>query len=207
LRYVRKDRRLFATVFVKCGLGLMGTNWVIIPVLGERVFPVFLGGGDAQRAGVIGMSILMASRGLGALLGPIVAGRWAGRRPHRLRVGILFGFAAGAVGYLLLAQANSMPAAFACLMLAHGGGSIIWVFSTTLLQVQTDDRFRGRVFSAEFAFNMLTMSTVSYAAGVMVDRGSTVQAAALATGAMLLVPLALWAIALRAFWPGAANEE
>ena len=38
--------------------------------------------------------------------------------------------------------------------LAHSGGSIAWVFSTTLLQKYTDDKFRGRVFSAEFAFMM-----------------------------------------------------
>jgi len=33
---------------------------------------------------------------------------------------------------------------------AHAGTSTNWVFSTTLVQVYTDDRFRGRVFSAEY---------------------------------------------------------
>jgi len=34
-----------------------------------------------------------------------------------------------------------------CAMLAHAGGSTVWVFSTTLLQLYTEDRFRGRVFA------------------------------------------------------------
>src|SRR5208282_5706265 len=48
--------------------------------------------------------------------------------------------------------------ASACAMIAHAGGSTVWVFSTTLLQLHTDDRFRGRVFSADLGFSMLTIA-------------------------------------------------
>ena len=36
-------------MLAKAGLGLMGTNWVILPILGERVFPVFAAGLDGNR--------------------------------------------------------------------------------------------------------------------------------------------------------------
>ena len=54
LRYVTRNRRLLATLLVKAGLGFMGTNWVILPVLGERNFPVLTSGLDpaaSQHAG------------------------------------------------------------------------------------------------------------------------------------------------------------
>jgi len=46
------------------------------------------------------MSLLMGARGVGALLGPLVGGYWAARKESRLRLGILVGFLANAVGYL-----------------------------------------------------------------------------------------------------------
>ena len=33
-------------MFVKCGLGLMGTNWVLLPIFGQKIFPISVGGLD-----------------------------------------------------------------------------------------------------------------------------------------------------------------
>ncbi|MCS6953223.1 MAG: MFS transporter [Bryobacterales bacterium] len=196
-RYVRSDARLVATLLVKAGLGLMGTNWVILPVLGERVFPVELGRLDPQRAGMLGMSLLMGARGIGALIGPILGSYWAGQQEPRLRKGILLGFLAGAAGYLALGAAPSLPAAAAAIIVAHAGGSLIWVFSTTLLQIHTDDRFRGRVFSADYAFFVVTMSSVTYLGGLLVDLGMSPQKLAALTGSSGLIPALAWTLALR----------
>src|SRR5262249_37520538 len=73
LRYVRGDRRLFATVLVKSGLAQMGVSWVLFTVMGQRVFPLRMMGLDPQRGAVLGMSMLMGARGLGALFGPLGA--------------------------------------------------------------------------------------------------------------------------------------
>lgn len=197
VRYVRRDTRMLVTMFVKCGLGLMGANWVILPLMGERVFPVRIAGLSAASGGMLGMSLLLGSRGVGALIGPLIGTMWAGYEEARLRLGILYGFVISAVGYFALGVASNLLLACAAVVLANAGGSTVWVFSTTLLQAQTDDRFRGRVFSAEFAFNMISMSTVSYLAGVFIDMGITTRAVALATGAIVLLPTLLWGAALR----------
>lgn len=198
-RYMVRDRRLLATLLIKGGLGLMGTNWVLLPIFGERVFPVRAERLGSQRAGMLGMSLLMGSRGVGALLGPLLSGYALGRRPEGLRLGILLGFLAGAAGYLALSRAPSLVWACAAVILAHMGGSTIWVFSTTLLQDQTEDRFRGRVFSADYALGSLTVSVVSYLAGVWIDVGVGVRTLAAATGLLSLVPAVLWALAQR-YW-------
>jgi MFS family permease len=195
VRYMARDRRILALLLVKAGLGLLGTHWVLLPIFGERIFPVKMA--DAARGAMLGMSVLMSARGIGALLGPVVAGYWAGRARPRLRRGILFGFAISGLGYLALALSPSLAPAVLAVAFAHGGGSIGWVFSTTLLQFQTDDRFRGRVFSADFAFMVLTMSIATYGCGALIDWGVPVRALALATAIVAVFPALGWMFAMR----------
>jgi MFS family permease len=197
VRYVRRDPKLLATLFVKGGLGFLGSNLVILPLLGERVFPLRLQGLDSQRAAMLGMSVLMGARGIGALIGPLVTVPWARQRDSRLRLGILLGFLAIFFGYTILGVAPTVWIACLGLILAHGGGSTIWVFSTTLLQKNTDDKFRGRVFSADMGLNTLMVSITSYLAGVFMDRGVAVREYALITGISLLAPACAWALGLR----------
>lgn len=104
-----------------------------------------------------------------------------------------------AVGYVALGAAGSLAFAALTLVLAHIGGSACWTASSTLLQKQTDDRFRGRVFSAEFAFSMLMVSISSFAAGQAVDRGIDVRMVAVATGVAMLIPAGAWLVAGRAW--------
>ena len=199
VRYVRRDPKLLATIFVKGGIGMMGANWVILPVLGERVFRVQIHGLSSEQAGALGMSTLLASRGFGAIGGSFLGGNFAGTDLARLRWITLAGFGMTAAGYIALGWAGSLTIAVLCLIVAHAGGSASWTTSTTLLQMQTEDRFRGRVFSAEFAFSMLTLAISSFAAGQALDRGIDVRSVAIATGVVALPPAAAWLIAGRAW--------
>jgi len=180
-------------VLVKGGIGLMGANWVILPVLGERVFPLKLGRISAQQAGTLGMSTLFASRGLGAIAGAFAAAGFAKSHPARLRWTILCGFLLAGAGYVALGTvASSLAVAAVTLMVAHSGGSACWTSSTTLLQQQTEDRFRGRVFSAEAAGMTLALSAASFAAGRLVDAGVDPRTVAIGTGVVALIPATLW---------------
>jgi hypothetical protein len=197
VRYIRSDPRLFATVFVKAGIGLLGANNVLLPILGERVFPVRLEGVDPGRGAVLGMSLLMGARGVGSLLGPLASGRWAGDRQSRLRLGILGGFLLAAAGYTVLGASASLVVAVLVVALAHAGSSTNWVFSTTLLQIYSEDRFRGRVFAADYGLCMLGISASSYLAGVALDLGVPVRTAASVMGIVMLLPVGVWAVTLR----------
>ena len=196
-RYIAADRRLLATVFVKCGIGFIGANNVLLPILGQREFPVAIGSLDAQRSATLGMSLLMGARGAGALIGPLIANKLAGDRHSGLRTGILIGFVLGSAGYLLLGFSQSLILAIAAVIVAHGGSSTNWVFSTTLLQLYTTDRFRGRVFAAEFGLCMLTISASSYLAGLAMDWGAPPRVVAMGIGAGMIFPVLGWTWALR----------
>jgi MFS family permease len=197
IRYIRNHRTLLPTVFAKAGELMIGPSWVIFTVLGAHEFAVHWRNVDAARGAMLGMSILLGGRGLGALVGPLVSARWAGRSDRRLQLGILFGYLTVAVGYGMLGSSRTVWMAAACAMLAHMGGSTVWVFSTTLLQLHTDDRFRGRVFSADLGFSMLTIAAGAYFCGRLLDAGVAARTVATWTGVVMLIPASLWTLAMR----------
>jgi hypothetical protein len=82
-------------------------------------------------------------------------------------------------------------------VLAHCGGSVVWVFSTTLLQRYSEDKFRGRVFAADLGFCMLGIAATSFLASVAIDAGVSVRTVAFCTGVAMLMPALAWFWALR----------
>ncbi len=202
IRYIRSHPTLLPTVFAKAGELMIGPSWVIFTVMGAREFAVHGHGISAAGGAMLGMSILLGGRGVGALVGPLVAARWADRSDQRLRWGILLGYLTISAGYCVLGASRSVWMAAACAMLAHAGGSIVWVFSTTLLQLHTEDRFRGRVFAADLGLGSLTFAVTAYLAGLFLDSGFSARTVATGTGLLMLVPATILALALRAK-PGA----
>jgi hypothetical protein len=126
-----------------------------------------------------------------------LAAPWAGHWKHRLEVAIFWGYLAAAAGYTLLGVSRHLWQACLCVMLAHSGGSIVWVFSTTLLHLQSDDKFRGRVFAADLGLCMFTIAAGAYLAGRFVDWGFAARNVASVAGMLMLIPAALWGISVR----------
>jgi hypothetical protein len=126
----------------------------------------------------------------------VISARWAGERDNRLRLGILLGYLTISAGYSLLGLSYSVWMAAACALLAHAGGSTVWVFSTTLLQIHTEDRFRGRVFAADLGLGSLSFAVTAYLAGRFLDSGFSAHKVAAGTGAIMLLPATLLAWSL-----------
>jgi len=196
IAYIRNHPVLVPAVFAKAGELMVGPSWVLFTVMGAREFAVRGHSIDAASGAILGMSILVGGRGIGALVGPLISARWAGQNDHRLRLGILLSYLTIALGYGLLGFSRNVWTAAACAMLAHSGGSTVWVFSTTLLQLHTEDRFRGRVFSADLGLASLTFATTAYLCGRLLDLGISAHAMAGGTGFFMLVPAGLLAWAL-----------
>ena len=189
-RYVRRHPHVAALMFVKTGWGLAGGVLLLLTIFGQRVFPV--AGSTAA-----GIGVLYGARGVGAAIGPITL-RWIlGQQPRTLRSAIGPAYFIVGAFYLALAWAPTLPIAALCVLLAHFGGSILWVFSTVLLQLEVPDRFRGRVFAAELAMVTLMSSISSYWTGYELDRaGWSPRAVSTALGALFFVPGILWLLIL-----------
>jgi len=197
VRYVRAHARLRATIFLKAGNLIIGPGWVLFTVMGQNEFAVRWRGMSPERSAFLGMSVLLGARGLGALLGPVLTAAWAGQVKHRLELAIFGGYLGAAAGYTLLGVSGHLWQACLCVMLAHFGSSIVWVFSTTLLQLQSDDKFRGRVFATDLGLCMFTIAAGAYLAGRFVDWGFAARNVASVAGMLMLIPATLWGLSVR----------
>ncbi|MEK6324238.1 MAG: MFS transporter [Acidobacteriota bacterium] len=161
-RYLKANPRVMALLLVKSGWGLGGGVLLLLTIYGKQIFPI-------GRDGAASIGWLYAARGFGALIGPIIAGLITSGEPRTMRKAISIAFFVSAAFYLLFAHSPAFSIALICVLGAHSGGSIQWVFSTTLLQMTVPDRFLGRVFALEMALLTLTMSVSTYVTGLGVD--------------------------------------
>jgi MFS family permease len=184
--YVRQRSHVGALMLVKTGWGLAGGVLLLLTIFGQRVFP--LAGGAAG-----GIGVLYAARGVGAALGPVLL-RWImGTQPQSLRRAIGPAFFTVGLFYVALAWAPTLWIAALCVLCAHFGGAILWVFSTVLLQMEVPDRFRGRVFATELALVTMMSSVSSYWTGHQLDAaGWSPRTLAFVLGALFCVPGVAW---------------
>src|SRR5437773_6664272 len=193
VRYVKHRPRVFAYLMVKPAWGMGGGILTLLTVFGERIFPV------AGKTAT-GIGVLFTARGIGTAIGPIVARRWAGETRKQMQNAIGIGFLIGGAFYIAFAVSRSFALALLFLAIAHTGGSILWVFSTVLLQQSVEDQFRGRVFAAELALLTLTMAGSNYLVGELMDRfGFSPRVVTVGVGTFFLLP-GLILLATRRWW-------
>ncbi len=184
--YVRHRPRVFAYLMVKPAWGMGGGILTLLAVFGERVFPV------AGKTAT-GIGVLFTARGIGTAFGPIVARRWAGETRRQMQIAIGIAFLIGGTFYVAFAVSRNFVLALLFLAIAHCGGSILWVFSTVLLQQNVEDQFRGRVFAAELALVTLTMAASNYLVGELMDRfGFSPRVVTVGVGIFFLLPGLIW---------------
>jgi MFS family permease len=187
-RYVKNRSRVFAYLMVKPAWGMGGGILTLLAVFGERVFPI------AGKTAT-GIGVLFTARGIGTAVGPIVARRWAGETRKQMQNAIGIAFLIGGVFYIAFGVSRSFLLALLFLAIAHTGGSILWVFSTVLLQREVEDQFRGRVFAAELALLTLTMAASNYLVGELMDRfGFSPRVVTAGVGAFFILPGLIWCV-------------
>ena len=159
VRYARRDHRVLALLAVKAGFGVGAGVLALIVVFAKQVF----------QAGDVGFGLLMAARGLGALIGPFLGHRIAGPGHRRLFPAIAAALAVFGVAYISLALAPSMAVAALVILVAHLGGGAQWVLSSFGLQRLVPDRIRGRIFAADYAMITLTLTLSALGASALAD--------------------------------------
>lgn len=179
LRYARDHASALALLLVKCIWGLGGGVLALLSVL-----PV-----EVLHAGDPGIGTLYASRGVGALFGPLLARALAVGRPRRMALLAALGVVSSGIFYAAFSLAPTLQWAATFVFIAHLGGGTQWVLSSTLLQRTVADRMRGRVSSLDFAGLTLTMTLSNLACGWCMSRGIAGPRAVGVTAGLLLVVL------------------
>ena len=186
LGYIKSRPGVMTAIFVKTAWGLGGGVVLLLSVFGRNIFPLI-------GSGAAGIGAFYAARGIGAGLGPILARRLAGERKTALRSSITVAFFLCSLFYIAFGQARVFIFAALALMIAHMGGSILWVFSTVLLQLEVPDEFRGRVFALDFVLFSLGFAVSNYFAGYLMDVAQlNPRSIASLLGTYFLLPGILW---------------
>jgi MFS family permease len=183
IRYARKDHRVLALLAVKFGWGIAGGVLVLIPLLAHREYD----------AGDIGIGLLMASRGVGALIGPFVGRSALGPEDRRIFGAIALALAVFGLGYTVLGLVPGLLLAMPTVALAHVGGGAQWTLSSYGLQRIVPDRIRGRIFAFDGMLVTLTFGLSSLLTGWLAESfGPRVTAAGM--GAVAMGWAAVWSL-------------
>ncbi len=199
-RYLWREPFILGVALAKAGGSLV---WGAINVLEIRyandLFPLT---GAARfgvsDAGTATLGLIYVISGLGTGLGPLLMRRQLGDAPRRLVLGIGLGFVAMTLGTAALAAVGSLGTLLLATLIRTLGTGTLWVFASALLQTVVPDRYRGRVFSFEFAALTLTQSISTLMGGALQDRagltapGVMAVSAAVAVGVTLLWGLFHW---------------
>ena len=155
ISYARGHPAVLALLGSKMGFGLSGGVVGLLAVFATGRF----------HAGDAGTGILLAARGAGVVIGPVLARRFADRGVHGILLacgvaGLVYG-----AGYAVVPVAPFIALAAVAVFAAHLGGGAQWTLSTYGLQVNTPDELRGRIFAGDFALVTLTLSVSFTLAG------------------------------------------
>lgn len=112
---------------------------------------------DMLAVGESGTGFLQAATGVGGVVAGISGGALLARR---LRVPLLAGGAAGAIGLVALALSNGLAWAMTAIAVAVGGLLLLDVVNTTLIQRMVPDELRGRAMGI-----LQTSSAIVYSLG------------------------------------------
>jgi MFS family permease len=181
VRYARRDHRVLALLAVKFGWGLAGGVLVLVPLLAEGKF----------HAGEMGIGLLLAARGVGALIGPFVGRATLGDEDRRLFLTIGLALGVFGAGYVLLGLAPGLLLALPAIALAHTGGGAQWMLSSYGLQKIVPDHIRGRIFALDGMLVTLTFGASSLVTGWLAEAFDA-QVTAFVMGGVALVWAVVW---------------
>ncbi len=181
VRYARRDHRVLALLAVKFGWGLAGGVLVLVPVLAQGKFD----------AGEVGIGLLLAARGIGAIIGPFVGRAFLGEKDRRLFLTIGIALGVFGTGYALLGVVPGLLLALPAVMLAHTGGGAQWMLSSYGLQKIVPDHIRGRIFAFDGMLVTLTFGISSLMTGWLSEVYGP-QVAAIVMGSVAVVWAAVW---------------
>jgi MFS family permease len=188
LSYLKEHPYIASLLAVKPALGLLGGAVILLPFFGSQAFP--------EARGPLWVGILYGMRGVGCVIGALWLRHITGDTRQALRYFIGWGFAWIGLSYGLLAYLRSFWGVGFAYLLAGIGASAIWVFVGTLLQLESDKRFHGRIFSMEFGLNTLCLAASSWLIGTWVEHGVDLFTLGSWMGVFAFMPMALWFLAL-----------
>ena len=161
LRYLIAEPMVLILSLLKAGLAFAGGIMTLIPLMANEV--------SSAVSISLGTGILYSARGLGAAIGPVLVRRIFGESVSVLQWAIAGAFFLKAFSYVFISNSNSLWTLSFGVACATLFGSIIWVFSSSLIHISAPNHYLGRIFSFELAIMTLVMGFSNWGVGYAVD--------------------------------------
>ena len=152
---------------------------------------------ETLGAGDSGYGLMLASWGVGMLLGSLV---FATVRRAPLPVLLFFGTVAVGAGYLGLAAAPTLAVACVASVLGGAGNGVQWVSAVSAVQELTTQGMQARVMSVLESIGA-AMPGVGYFLGGLIVTGASPRAAFLVAGIGVLAIVLIAALVMGRKWP------
>lgn len=201
LRYIAARPAVATVIALKPGWGVAGALTLFLTLYGERAHAL---GGRPD----LGVALLLTARALGTAIGPVVGRRLVSDDdPRQVRRLVGAAYLWALVWYFVFSWTANPWLAAGCVVLAHFGGSVIWVYSTVLLQRTVADEFLGRTMSTDIGLATLSMSASTWLYGFLAARAGADLGSLLRWMVLTwAVPATIWWIAAGRFRPGSAES-
>jgi MFS family permease len=186
LRFIRANRIVTGAFLADLSITLLGMPFALFPAINAAHF-----GGGAQTLGLLNAAPAVGGVLGSALSGPV--GRIARQGRGMLVACAVAGFATAGFGL-----ARTLWVALALLVLAGTADVTAVVLRTTMVQVETPDRYRGRVGAAELVVGVAGPQLGSFRAGAL-GTLTTPAVSAVVGGLSTVVGALLVALAVPAF--------
>lgn len=178
-RFIWNRETILGAMLLEFMASLFGSVQALLPLYARDILGV----------GAWGAGILRSATALGALFAAAVLTRF----PIKSGGGAwLFGsLALLSVATVIFGFSNNLPLSIVALMIVGAGDLVATVIRQTLIQMQTPDEMRGRVFSVNSLFYGTSSQIGQFRSGITAEWFGAVAAVAIGGGA-LLGAVALW---------------
>jgi MFS family permease len=151
------------------------------------------------ETGDAGTGALFGARGLGNMIGPVVALAIVGRSSRRILGSIGWAMTVWGVAYIFVGFSPTLLLAAAAVCVAHMGGGTQFTFSTYGLQELMPDDVRGRIFALDFGIDMMAISISALMLGALAQTVA-IRPLLVGLGVVAIVFGLTWTALTRALW-------
>lgn len=162
LTHLRANPHLVLVVLAKAFWGVGGGLILLLSVFPIKVFAA----ADPDR----GVGLMYSMRGVGTLLGPLLALAMVRNQTKSMGKAIGISLVLCGVLYVLFSKSPTLELAAFCVLVANLGTGAVWVVSTTMMQLSVPDSMMGRLSAIDLGGVTLTMAVSQFVCGVYAER-------------------------------------
>ncbi|MGH6768082.1 MAG: MFS transporter [Xanthobacteraceae bacterium] len=179
-RFIWRRETILGAMLFEFTASLFGSVQALLPLYAR----------DILETGAWGAGVLRSATALGALLAAVVLARFPVKRAGGLW--LFVGFAVFGAATIVFGMSTNLALSIAALTLLGMGDLVTTVIRQTLIQMQTPDEMRGRVFSVNSLFYGSSLQIGSFRAGIMAEWFGAVVSVVIG-GVAVMGAVALWA--------------